>query len=91
MVILITYWAMVNVVAFLIMGHDKARSRKQGWRVPEKRLFLIAAVGGALGMWAGMRAFRHKTRHMAFALGIPALTVVNMAVFSYTVVTLRLQ
>jgi uncharacterized membrane protein YsdA (DUF1294 family) len=80
MTVLLFYITAVNLYGFLIMGHDKSRSRKQGWRVPEKRLFTIAAVGGALGIWAGMKVYRHKTKHLSFVLGIPALFVLNIAI-----------
>jgi uncharacterized membrane protein YsdA (DUF1294 family) len=89
MTVLLAYCAAVNLIAFWTMGHDKARSRKKGWRVPEKRLFAIAAIGGAIGMWAGMKVFRHKTKHLSFALGIPVLAVVNLAAFIIAVVSLR--
>ena len=73
------YLAVVNVVGFFLMRYDKAQSKRSRWRVSERRLFTYAAVGGALGVWAGMLAFRHKTKHWSFVLGVPALLVVNAA------------
>jgi uncharacterized membrane protein YsdA (DUF1294 family) len=73
------YLALVNVIGFFLMKHDKELSRKKKWRVSERRIFTYAAVGGALGVWAGMLAYRHKTKHMSFVLGVPALAVVNAA------------
>ncbi|TLS51293.1 DUF1294 domain-containing protein [Paenibacillus antri] len=80
------YLALVNVIGFFLMKHDKEQSRRSRWRVSERRLFTYAAVGGALGVWAGMLAFRHKTKHMSFVLGVPALAVVN-AVCLYLILT----
>lgn len=57
------YIVAINIVAFALMGSDKARARKKKRRVPEKRLFGIAALGGALGIMLGMSRFRHKTLH----------------------------
>lgn len=71
------YLLAVNLVAFIIMGYDKTKAMHKERRVPEKRLFLIATIGGALGMLLGMRFFRHKTKHRSFTAGIPALLVLN--------------
>ena len=57
------YLAALSLVLFIMMGHDKRRARRGGRRVPEKRLFALATLGGALGGWLGMYAFHHKTRH----------------------------
>jgi uncharacterized membrane protein YsdA (DUF1294 family) len=71
------YLIVVNLVTFFMMGHDKRQARRAKWRVPEKRLFLLAAIGGAVGGWLGMRAWRHKTQHTSFAIGFPLLMVFN--------------
>ena len=76
---LLLYLAAVNVVAFAVYGADKRRAKKGKRRVPEKTLFLLAAIGGSLGAWAGMYAFRHKTRHWYFVWGIPAILAAQMA------------
>ena len=60
---LLAYLAAVNAITFAVYGADKRRAKKGKRRVPEKTLFLLAAVGGSVGALAGMRAFRHKTRH----------------------------
>ena len=70
---LLLYLAAVNVVAFAVYGADKRRAKKERHRVPEKTLFLLAVIGGSVGALAGMRVFRHKTRHWYFVWGIPAI------------------
>lgn len=82
----ILYFILMNGLGFGIMGYDKKRAKKKAWRVPEKRLFGIAALGGAIGAWLGMRWFRHKTKHMAFVWGIPALIVWNVVLMYYILV-----
>ena len=43
-------------------------------RIPEKTLFVTAAIGGSIGAMAGMWLLRHKTRHWYFhAVGILGL------------------
>jgi uncharacterized membrane protein YsdA (DUF1294 family) len=80
---LLLYLVAINVVGFFIMGFDKSQARNKRRRVPEKRLFIIAALGGAGGSWSGMRVFRHKTMHKSFKYGMPALLLVNVAFISY--------
>lgn len=74
---IIIYLIIVNLVALIMMGIDKRRSKLSKWRVPEKRLFGLAVVGGALGIWVGMHTFRHKTKHRSFKVGIPLLIGIN--------------
>jgi uncharacterized membrane protein YsdA (DUF1294 family) len=75
---LILYLAIINVINFLTMSYDKRQAKRGHRRIPEKRLFTYAAIGGALGGWLGMFIWRHKTKHMSFILGFPALLVVNL-------------
>ncbi|MGV2686974.1 DUF1294 domain-containing protein, partial [Clostridium perfringens] len=69
--------------AYLVMSEDKRRARMGRDRVPERTLFLLAAIGGALGVWIAMYRKRHKTRHLSFKLGVPLLLVVNVALYTY--------
>lgn len=71
--------AVVNLVAFALMGLDKRRARRGEWRIPETTLFLPALLGGTLGAIAGMYCFRHKTRHWYFRWGLPALLAAQIA------------
>lgn len=70
----------VNLVAFVIMLWDKNRSKKAGAeRISEGLLFFMATVFGSIGVYAGMFAFRHKTRKWYFVIGIPMLVLENIA------------
>ena len=70
----------MSLVAFALMGADKARAKKGAWRIPEKTLFLAAALMGGLGGTAGMLLFRHKTKHWYFRIGFPLLAAVQVIV-----------
>ena len=72
------YLTAVNVLAFVLMGIDKRRAKKNAWRIPERTLFLPVIFGGALGGVAGMRLFRHKTRHWYFRYGFPLLLLLQL-------------
>ncbi|CAH1205175.1 DUF1294 domain-containing protein [Paenibacillus sp. LjRoot153] len=71
------YLLLMNIITFIEMGHDKGQAKKGGRRVPEKRLFLLAALGGGIGGWLGMRMWRHKTKHTSFVVGFPLLIALN--------------
>ena len=73
------YLLAVNLIAFVLMGVDKRRARRHTWRISEKTLFAAAILGGSLGGIAGMFAFRHKTKHLRFVLGLPAILLLQLA------------
>ena len=74
---------LVNVVGFALMGIDKWKAKRGAWRIPEKQLFAPALLGGTLGVIAGMRVFRHKTRHWYFRQGLPALLAVQLVLVGW--------
>ena len=74
--------AVINLAAFALYGVDKARARRGAWRIRESTLLGAAACFGALGALLGMQLFRHKTKHRAFALGVPALLIVQAAILA---------
>ena len=76
--LLLGYLLLVNLSAFVLMGLDKRRARRDQWRISEKTLFLPAVLGGSLGAIAGMRLFHHKTKHWYFRYGLPALLAVQI-------------
>lgn len=76
--ILICYLSAVNLLTLVLMGLDKGKARRGARRIPEKTLFLTAAIGGSVGAIAGMFLFRHKTRHLSFVLGLPAILLAQL-------------
>ena len=82
------YLLIINAAAFLLMLIDKQKARKNRWRIPESTLMLSAALGGSIGALAGMYTFRHKTKHLKFTLGIPAILIVQILAGGYLAYTL---
>lgn len=79
--ILLIYFAAINIIGFGVMGLDKYKAVKYAWRIPESTLFIIAIIGGSIGCIAGMYTFRHKTRHWYFVYGMPAILILQIALF----------
>ena len=70
----------INFYAVILTVSDKRLAKKEGARrVPEKSLFLAAALGGSLGMYLTMKKIRHKTKHKRFMIGIPVIIVLQLA------------
>jgi uncharacterized membrane protein YsdA (DUF1294 family) len=80
MISLIICFVIINLVAFVTMGTDKARAKRRERRIPERTLFTLALAGGSLGIYAGMKSFRHKTKHKSFTVGIPVIFLSELAV-----------
>jgi uncharacterized membrane protein YsdA (DUF1294 family) len=79
------YLVIMNVVGFSLMGIDKSKAKRHAWRIPEHTLFLASLLGGSLGTWAGMYAFRHKTKHWYFVVGMPLILVLQIAAILWIV------
>lgn len=70
------YLLAVSLVSVAVTAWDKRVSRLRGRRrVPEKTLLLLAAAGGSIAMYLTMLLIRHKTKHVKFMLGIPAIII----------------
>ena len=76
--IILVYLIIINAAAFLLMLIDKQKAKRSAWRIPEATLMGVAALGGSIGAIAGMYVFRHKTRHVKFFLGLPAILIIQI-------------
>ncbi|MBM7584905.1 uncharacterized membrane protein YsdA (DUF1294 family) [Bacillus pakistanensis] len=76
LIIFILYLLFINIMGYITMGLDKNKSKKQNARrIPEKTIWRISLLGGALGTMLGMNRFRHKTKHRQFSIGLPLLAI----------------
>lgn len=73
----------MNVFTFIVYGYDKYKSRHKKWRTPESTLLLLAALGGSVGAFLGMKTFRHKTKHKKFVYGVPAIIFAQLVLAIY--------
>ncbi|MBQ2828388.1 MAG: DUF1294 domain-containing protein [Clostridia bacterium] len=81
--IFIIYLIIINIVTFFVFGIDKKKAKKSKWRISEKALFVLSAIGGSLGALSGMYTFRHKTKKKTFKIGIPAILIVQIVLIFF--------
>lgn len=73
------YLIIMSLTGFIMMGIDKRKAIKKTWRIPERTLFLITFLGGGIGTFLGMYAFRHKTKHTKFVILLPIAAALFVA------------
>ena len=80
--ILLIYLCAISVISVIVCIYDKVISKKNRveLRIPEKVLLLLSALGGSVAMYLCMLVIRHKTKHVKFMVGIPAILLVQAAV-----------
>lgn len=78
LIIGVIYLLGINVVEFTLMYIDKERAKAKQYRISERTLFIVAILGGSIGAILGMQVFRHKTKHISFTFGMPAILVVQI-------------
>lgn len=81
-IVITCIFAVMSVLGFIVMGIDKSKAKKGQWRIKEAVLFAFAILGGAVGSTLGMYAFRHKTKHLYFAVFFPLLALVDIALYA---------
>lgn len=76
------FTAFMSIIDFVLMGRDKWQAVRHNWRIPEATLLGFARCFGAIGGYLGMKIFHHKTRHKRFAIGMPVMMVLQIALIA---------
>jgi uncharacterized membrane protein YsdA (DUF1294 family) len=58
----------IGIVTFIFYGYDKRQALRNGPRVPELTLHVLALLGGTPGAFIGQLFFRHKTKKLRFRI-----------------------
>ena len=77
------YLLLLNLITFVVYGIDKYKAKRSKWRITESTLLWLAALGGTIGAWAGMKYWHHKTLHKKFKYGVPALFILQLVLAGY--------
>ena len=89
LVALIVYFSLVSLCAIVLTVCDKILAKKNGRRVPEKALFILAFLGGSAAEWITMKIIRHKTLHKKFMLGLPAILLIHFAMILFILLKIK--
>ena len=84
---IVIYLVMINIIGFLAMYLDKQKARKGYWRISEKALMMLTALGGGIGTLIGMYLFRHKTKKLKFTIGIPVIIIAEILLVIILILT----
>lgn len=76
--IFLLFYLIWNIIVFFTMSIDKQRAHKGQWRISEANLLFKGLALGAVGLYAGMKVFHHKTSHLKFVVGVPLLIGINV-------------
>lgn len=79
--IIFIYFIFVSLVSVALTVYDKYASRaRPESRVRERTLMAWGALGGAACMYVTMQFIRHKTKHVSFMVGLPAMIILHALV-----------
>ena len=81
--IIIGYVIVINVITLMMYGIDKWKAKHSKWRIPEATLLIMAAVGGSIGAWMGIKLFNHKTLHKKFKYGVPGIFLIQLGIILF--------
>lgn len=74
----ITYLIVISIFAVIITCYDKHCAICNKWRVKERTLLIVTALGGGIAMYVTMQLIRHKTKKLKFMLGIPLIVLAQI-------------
>lgn len=81
----IIYLLLINLIAFMAMWWDKRKASKHEWRVAEATLHIVGFMGGAVGIFAGVYRFRHKTQKSSFQAIAAVGLIVSLIIYWFIV------
>ncbi|WP_455526423.1 DUF1294 domain-containing protein [Huintestinicola sp.] len=84
--VMLIYFLIISFYSIMLTCSDKRLAVKGSRRVPEKKLFGAALLGGALAMYITMRTIRHKTLHKRFMIGLPVIIILQTAAVVFAVI-----
>lgn len=79
------YLIIINFISICMTVSDKHRAQKHRWRVPEHTLLLLCAFGGSPATLVTMLLIHHKTKHLKFMVGIPAILILQFLILYFII------
>lgn len=86
--VLAGFYLGLNLVAAMAFACDKAKAKRNTWRISEVALLVLAFLG-PFGAFLSMQVFHHKTRKLKFFL-VPVFLVIHGVAILFLLLILRL-
>ena len=72
----------MSIITLFMYKLDKAKAKKQKYRISEATLLILPWLMGGIGGLLGIYSLRHKTKHWYFPLNNIMALIVQFAVFA---------
>lgn len=82
-VLIIVYFCVVNLISVIVTIEDKYKAKRHKWRIKERTLLILSALGGSVSMYVTMHIIHHKTKKLKFMLGIPIIIILQTALLLF--------
>jgi uncharacterized membrane protein YsdA (DUF1294 family)/cold shock CspA family protein len=79
------YFITINIITLSFFLIDKLMAKLNKLRIPEKKLLLLALIGGSPASLVGQFIFRHKTEKKPFKLAMWAIIFVQIGIAGYLI------
>lgn len=73
----------MSLIAFLAMGLDKYKARRNQRRIPESVLHTFELIGGWPGSMLGQRMFHHKTSKIIYQATFGGIVLVHLLLLAW--------
>ena len=80
------FFAVMSLIALVMYKADKTKAKKKEWRTKESALLGVGFFGGAAGALAGMKLFRHKTKHWYFWFTNISALILHLLILAYIII-----
>lgn len=81
--LILIYFIVINLIAFIITVYDKHAAIHSKWRIPEKKFIIFSVIGGGIGVLLAFYSIRHKTKHYKLLFLVWSITVVITVLFVF--------
>ena len=84
--VILGWFAFISLTTAVITAIDKDRAKNGSFRISEKKLIILALLGGSVAEYAVMKLIRHKTLHKKFMIGLPVIILLQLLLIGFILI-----